>query len=92
MGLSAGFGGRVALAFLQKNMDTSLKSSEKIDGCVKAPLLANAPRSNDPQQRVSSETKPSDGGFASIGVLTTGVILIHLFSKRCYRSIVNISV
>ena len=41
LGLSACFGGRMALAFLKKNMDTCFKSSEEIDS-VK-PSLAKLP-------------------------------------------------
>jgi len=61
LGLSAGSGGRVALAFLKKNMDTCFKSSEEIDS-VKPSLLAKLPDLTTCGRVFTSKTKPSDAG------------------------------
>ena len=76
LGLSAGSGGRVALAFLKKNMDTCFKGSEEIDS-VK-PSLAKLP-----DLRPAAGCLPrrrSHQMLAFAGVLTIGVILIFIFS------------
>jgi len=77
LGLSAGSGGRVALAFLKKNMDTCFKGSEEIDS-VKPSLLAKLPDLTTCGRVFTSRRSHQMLAFA--GVLTMGVIFIFIFS------------
>lgn len=80
LGLLAGLGGGVGLALLQENMDTSFKHGEELEGFVNAPLLAILPEVTTRGSVLAQRRSQQILALASVGIVTVGLILIHLFA------------
>jgi hypothetical protein len=81
LGLLAGLGAGAGLAILQENMDTSFKAREDLDGYITAPVLATLPEVTTRGSVLEQRRTRQILALASVGVLTVGLILIHLFSS-----------
>ena len=78
-GLLAGLAGGVGLAFVWDNLDSSFKQSTDLDAYVNVPLLATIPASLTRASVLDQRRAHGLLVFASIGVLTVGVICIRTF-------------
>jgi polysaccharide chain length determinant protein (PEP-CTERM system associated) len=81
LGLLAGLGAGAGLAILQENMDTSFKAREDLDDYITAPVLATLPEVTTRGSVLEQRRTRQILALASVGVLTVGLILIHLFSS-----------
>jgi polysaccharide chain length determinant protein (PEP-CTERM system associated) len=81
IGLLAGLGAGLGLAFVSDNMDTSFKRSDEINAYVNVPLLATIPalmtRGSVLEQRRSQGILV----LASLGVLVVGVVCLRTFGS-----------
>ena len=79
IGLLAGLGGGLGLAFLWDNLDTSFKRSDDVNAYVNVPLLATIPalitRSSVLEERRSQGVLV----LVSLGVLVLGVVCLRTF-------------
>jgi polysaccharide chain length determinant protein (PEP-CTERM system associated) len=79
IGLLAGLGAGLGLAFVSDNMDTSFKRSDEINAYVNVPLLATIPalmtRGSVLEQRRSQGLLV----LASLGILVVGVVCLRTF-------------
>ncbi len=81
LGLLAGLGAGVGLAFLQENVDTSFKREEDLDGYINAPVLATLPKITTRGSVLEQRRTRQVLALASVAVLTIGLIVIRLFSS-----------
>jgi polysaccharide chain length determinant protein (PEP-CTERM system associated) len=84
IGLLAGLIGGVGLAVVWDSLNTSFKKSEELDGYVNVPLLATIPASLTRGSVLEARRAQGVLVFASIGVLTVGMICIRLFGPTYF--------
>jgi uncharacterized protein involved in exopolysaccharide biosynthesis len=84
LALLAGLGAGVGLALVWDNLDTSFKGSNELEAYVNIPLLATIPASLTRGSVLDQRRAQGLLVFASIGVLTVGVICIRLFGPMYF--------
>jgi protein tyrosine kinase modulator len=81
VGLLAGLGAGVGLAFLQENLDSSFKREEDLAGYISAPVLATLPKIMTRGSVLEQRRTRQMVALASVAVLTVGLIVIRFFSS-----------
>jgi protein tyrosine kinase modulator len=84
VGLLAGLGGGVALAFLLDNLDTSFKRSEEINTYVNMPLLATLPAMMTRGSLLEHRRAQGLLVLASIGTLAVGIVCVRILAPMYF--------
>lgn len=84
LGLLAGLGGGVALAFLLDNLDSSFKRSEEINSYANVPLLATLPALITRGSVLEERRTQGLLVLASIGTLAVGIVCVRIFGSMYF--------
>jgi len=79
MGLFLSLGVGAGLAFVQENMDHSIKTASELDGLGDIPVFSVIPLIEDEEEIKRKRKKMIIGGLSAVGVMIAALIVIHIF-------------
>lgn len=79
MGLFLSLGAGAGLAFVQENMDHSIKKASELDGLGDIPVLSVIPLIESEEEIKRKRKKMIIGGLSAVGVMIAALIVIHIF-------------
>jgi polysaccharide chain length determinant protein (PEP-CTERM system associated) len=84
VGLAAGLGGGMGLAFLLETLDTSFKKSDEVTNFVNVPLLATLPAVVTRGSVLEQRRARGLLALASIGTLAVGIVCVRIFGPMYF--------